>query len=263
MRTGVLVALIFMALLIFSVVIIVSVNDRPVNDTALQYVYEIIKTYPHDIKAFTEGLAFDNDVLYESTGLYGNSTLRRVQLETGKTLQVHALQNQFFGEGITIVDNKIIQLTWQSHVGFVYDKNTFEMLQEYNYSTEGWGITCDGNQLIMSDGTANLYLLDPTTFERIGQVQVHSSAPVTNLNELEYVNGKVYANIWKTRKIAIINLQDGRVEGWIDLTGLPGSQDGDPNSVLNGIAYDAKLDRLFVTGKMWPWLYEIKPIPAV
>jgi glutamine cyclotransferase len=241
-------------------VIVVSVNNSPVNDTTLVYTYEIIKTYPHDEKAFTEGLAFDNGVLYESTGLYGNSTLRRVQLETGKTLQVYALQNQFFGEGITIVDNRIIQLTWQSHVGFVYDKNTFDVLQEYNYSTEGWGITNDGNQLIMSDGTANLILLDPRTFEKIGQVQVHSSDPVTNLNELEYVNGKVYANIWKTRKIAIINLQNGRVEGWIDLTGLPGSQDGDPNSVLNGIAYDAVLDRLFVTGKMWPWLYEIKPI---
>ncbi len=251
-----------MALLIFSVVIIVSVNDRPVNDTALQYTYEVIRTYPHDEKAFTEGLAFDDGVLYESTGLYGNSTLRRIQLETGKTLQVHVLQNQFFGEGITIVDNKIIQLTWQSHVGFVFDKNTFEVLQEYNYSTEGWGITSDGNELIMSDGTANLYLLDPRTFEKIGQVQVHGSDPVTNLNELEYVNGKVYANIWKTRKIAIINLQDGHVEGWIDLTGLPGSRDGDSNSVLNGIAYDTKLDRLFVTGKMWPWLYEIKPIPV-
>ena len=251
-----------MGLLIFGVVIVVSVKNSPVNDTALLYTYEIIKTYPHDEKAFTEGLAFDNGVLYESTGLYGNSTLRRVQLETGKTLQVQALQNQFFGEGITIADNRIIQLTWQSHVGFVYDKNTFEVLQEFNYSTEGWGITYDGNQLIMSDGTANLVLLDPRTFEKIGQVQVHSSDPVTNLNELEYVNGKVYANIWKTRKIAIINLQDGRVEGWIDLTGLPGSQDGDPNKVLNGIAYDSKLDRLFVTGKMWPWLYEIKPIPA-
>jgi glutaminyl-peptide cyclotransferase len=253
-------ALIFLALLIVGVVIVVSVNNSPVNDATLLYTYEIIKTYPHDEKAFTEGLAFDNGVLYESTGLYGNSTLRRVQLETGKTQQVYALQNQFFAEGITIVDNRIIQLTWQSHVGFVYDKNTFDVLQEYNYSTEGWGITNDGNQLIMSDGTANLILLDPRTFEKIGQVQVHSSDPVTNLNELEYVNGKVYANIWKTRKIAIINLQNGRVEGWIDLTGLPGSQDGDPNSVLNGIAYDAVLDRLFVTGKMWPWLYEIKPI---
>jgi len=258
----VLVALILLALLIFSVVIIVSVNDRPVNETALKYTYEVIRTYPHDEKAFTEGLAFDDGVLYESTGLYGNSTLRRVQLETGKTLQVHALQNQFFGEGITIVDDKIIQLTWQSNVGFVYNENDFQVLREFNYSTEGWGITNDGNQLIMSDGTANLYLLNPRTFEKIGQIQVHDSDPVTNLNELEYVNGKVYANIWKTRKIAIINLQDGRVEGWIDLTGLHGSQDGDPNSVLNGIAYDAKLDRLFVTGKMWPWLYEIKPIPA-
>jgi glutamine cyclotransferase len=259
-RTDVLVALVFVALLIFSAMIIISVDNRPVNDTALQYTFEIIATYPHDEKAFTEGLAFDNGVLYESTGLYGSSTLRRVQLETGEALQVHALQNEFFGEGIAIVDNKIIQLTWRSHVGFVYNENDFQVLREFNYSTEGWGITSDGNELIMSDGTSNLYLLDPSTFEKIGQVQVHGSDPVININELEYVNGKVYANIWNTRKIAIINLQDGRVEGWIDLTGLPGSRNEDPNSVLNGIAYDAELDRLFVTGKMWAWLYEIKPI---
>lgn len=255
-----LLALFFIALLVSSVPIIISLNKGPSNNATLQYGYEIINTYPHDANSFTEGLVFDNGVLYESTGIYGDSTLRRVQLETGQILLVHALQNQFFGEGITIQGNRIIQLTWQSHVGFVYDENSFEVLQAFNYSTEGWGITTDGNQLIMSDGTANLYFLNPSTFERIGQIQVHESGPVTNLNELEYVNGKVYANVWKTQKIAMINPQDGQVQGWIDLTGLRSSQNGNPDSVLNGIAYDPQQDRLFVTGKMWPWLYEIKPI---
>ena len=250
----------FTALLISSVPIIIILNKEPSNNATLQYTYEIMNTYPHDASSFTEGLVFDNGFLYESTGIYGSSTLRRVQLETGQILLVHALQNQFFGEGITILDNRIVQLTWQSHVGFVYDKNTFDVLQEFNYSTEGWGITTDGSRLIMSDGTANLYFLNPLTFERIGQVQVHDSGPVTNLNELEYVNGKVYANVWKTQTIAIINPEDGQVQGWIDLTGLPGAKNGNPESVLNGIAYDSKQDRLFVTGKMWPWLYEIKPV---
>jgi glutamine cyclotransferase len=194
--------------LVLGSIILVSLNDRPAN-TPLHYTYNIANEYPHDKNAFTQGLVFDNGFLYEGTGLYGNSSLRRVELETGKILQLHALPNQFFGEGITIFDDKIIQLTWQSNKGFVYDKHSFELLQEFSYPTEGWGITHDGSRLIMSDGTANLYFLDPETFEKIGQVEIYDAdtEPVTELNELEYIQGDVYANIWGEEKIAIINPQ--------------------------------------------------------
>jgi glutamine cyclotransferase len=219
--------------------------------------------YPHDRTTFTEGLAFENDLLYESTGLYGNSTLRLEELETGKILRLHTLQAQFFGEGVAIIGDKIVQLTWQSHKGYVYDKATFELLQEFEYPTEGWGITYDGNRLIMSDGTSNLYFLDPVTFEKIGQVKVHDTAPVTELNELEYVKGEVYANIWKEDKIAVINPQTGQVTAWIDLKGIQGSENQDANNVLNGIAYDTNRDRLFVTGKMWARIFRLVPSSQV
>jgi glutamine cyclotransferase len=241
----------------------VPVNPEPVNSEPVNYTYSVVSTYAHDPNAFTEGLIFDNGFLYESTGLSGNSTLRRVDLATGDVLQLYSLPDQYFGEGMTLVGDKIIQLTWQSHVGFVYDKYTFELLQNFSYPTEGWGITYDGSQLIMSDGTANLYFLDPVTFQKTGQVQVHdANGPVVRLNELEYINGKVYANIWLENKIAVINPQTGQVEAWIDLSGIIDHQNLDGNSVLNGIAYDANTGRLFVTGKMWPQLFEIKLVPS-
>jgi glutamine cyclotransferase len=244
--------------LVISSIILVLLNNRsvPVN-----YTYEVVKVYPHDQNAFTQGLVIEKGVLYESTGLYGNSTLRRVDLETGNVMQSYALPAEFFGEGITVFGDRIIQLTWQSHKGFVYDKYSFDLLQEFSYPTEGWGITNDGSQLIMSDGTANLYFLDPETFQKVGQVEVRDgNASVTNLNELEYINGEVYANIWPTNKIATINPQTGQVKAWIDLTGIYTQENNDPNSVLNGIAYDAEGNRLFVTGKMWSQLFEIKLI---
>jgi glutamine cyclotransferase len=249
---------IFAVALVLCAIFFVTISNQPVNSTTLHYTYSIVNAYPHDSHAFTEGLVFDNGSLYESTGLYGNSTLRRVELETGKLLQVHALPAQLFGEGITIVASRIIQLTWRSHIGFVYDKNSFALLQEFSYPTEGWGITFDGTRLIMSDGTANLYFLDPETFQKVGQIQVHDTAPVTELNELEYIQGEIYANIWTEQRIAIISPQTGEVRAWINLTGLYNPPDQDPNSVLNGIAYDAIGNRLFVTGKTWPMLYEIK-----
>jgi glutamine cyclotransferase len=246
--------------LVVSSVILVLLNDKPVTTTPLSYTYEVVNVFPHDQNAFTQGLVIEEGVLYEGTGLYGNSTLRRVDLETGNVLQMYALPDEFFGEGITVFGDRIIQLTWQHQKGFVYDKNSFDLLQEFSYPTEGWGITNDGSQLIMSDGTANLYFLDPVTFEKTGQVEVHDNETVTNLNELEYINGEVYANIWFTNKIAIINPHTGQVRGWIDLTGIYNQENGDPNSVLNGIAYDAEGDRLFVTGKMWSQLFEIELI---
>ena len=256
------VAIVLVLLIVLAATLLVLVNNKPANSMALQYTYSAVNVYPHDSSSFTEGLVFDSGFLYESTGLYRHSTLRRVDLETGAVLQNLSLPSQYFGEGIAVVGNNIVQLTWQSHVGFVYDKASFDLLQEFQYPTEGWGITYDGNRLIMSDGTANLYFLDPVTFQKVGQVAVHDTGPVNQLNELEYVDGKVYANIWREEKIAVINPQDGQVTAWIDLTDIQDTRNQDPNNVLNGIAYDANGHRLFVTGKMWPHIYEIKLIPS-
>jgi len=224
------------------------------------YRYKIVNAYPHDQNAFTQGLAFENGFLYEGTGLRGRSTLRRVELETGDILQIRKLPVQFFGEGVTIYENKIIQLTLRSNLGFVYDKDSFELLQAFNYPTNGWGITHDGERLIMSDGTSILHFLDPEILEEIGRIEVFDSdGPVTRLNELEYVQGEIYANVWQTDRIARIDLQTGQVIGWIELKGLLSPEDRrKPVNVLNGIAYDEKNDRLFVTGKLWPILFEIE-----
>jgi glutamine cyclotransferase len=254
-------SLLIIGALALSTILFVLLTGEPANSKPAHYTYSIVNTYPHDENAFTQGLVYENGSLYESTGFYGNSTLRRVNLETGEVLQLYTLSDRYFGEGITIFDDKIIQLTWREQKGFIYDRCSFDLLQEFNYSTEGWGITCDGTRLIMSDGTANLYFLDPATFEKIGQVEVHDTTPVSNINELEYINGKVYANIWMEEKIAIINPQTGQVEGWINLSGIQNLQNQDVDNVLNGIAYDAKGSRLFVTGKRWPQLFEIKLIP--
>jgi len=252
--------LIAATILVVGLVAFVLLSNKPAN-TPTQYTYNVVNIFPHDTNAFTQGLVIDNGVLYEGTGLHGQSSLRRVDLETGEVLQLHALSNEFFGEGITVFGDKIIQLTWQSHKGFVYDRNTFDLLQSFTYPTEGWGITHNGTQLIMSDGTANLYFLDPETFETVGRIIVNDAGPVTRLNELEYIEGEIYANIWKKEKIAIIDPHTGNVRAWIDLTGIGGSESTDIDSVLNGIAYDANQDRLFVTGKMWSKLYEIQLIP--
>jgi glutamine cyclotransferase len=182
-------------------------------------------------------------------------------LITGEVLQEYTLPSQYFGEGIAIVNNTIIQLTWQSHIGFIYDKNTFALIGNFSYPTEGWGLTFDGKRLIMSDGSDNLYFLNPTTFQRTGQVKVHDgNTNIANINSLQYINGDVYANIWQTNQIAIINPQTGQVEAWIELTGLPAAvaANSNSNAVLNGIAYDQQNNRLFVTGKDWPSLYQIK-----
>lgn len=240
--------------------IIILPNDKTADTEIVNYTYQVINEYPHDPNAFTQGLVIEDGVLYEGTGLYGSSTLRQVDLETGNVLQTRVLSDGFFGEGITIFGGKIIQLTWLSNKGFVYDKHSFDLIEEFGYSTEGWGITTDGIQLIMSDGTANLYFLNPETFEIVGQVEVCDNEPVTKLNELEYIKGEVYANIWQTDKIAIINPDSGQVRGWIDLAGIYTPENNNSNNVLNGIAYDAEYDRLFVTGKKWSKLFQIKLI---
>ena len=228
------------------------------------YRYEVVNIYPHDRNAFTQGLVFENGFLYEGTGLRGHSTLRRVELETGNILQSREIPGPFFGEGIAIYGNRIIQLTWQAHVGYVYDKGSFELLRRFNYATEGWGITHDGKRLIMSDGTSTLRLLEPETFSEIGQIEVFDNdGPVSGLNELEYVQGEIYANVWQTDRIARICPETGRVTGWIDLAGLLSPEDkSEAVDVLNGIAYDAVNDRLFVTGKLWPKVFEVVVIPS-
>jgi glutamine cyclotransferase len=227
------------------------------------FTYTIVNTYPHDRSAFTEGLEFENGFLYESTGLNGQSSLRRVDLESGKVLQSVDLSAEYFGEGITLYANRIIQLTWKSHVGFVYDQASFKSLTTFNYPTEGWGLTHDSHRLIMSDGTATLHFLDPETFKETGRVEVKDNGqPVVNLNELEYVHGEIFANVWQTDRIVRIAPETGQATGWIDLTGLLTAEDRrQPVDVLNGIAYDAQHDRLFVTGKFWPKLFEITLSP--
>ena len=224
------------------------------------YSYKVINAYPHDKRAFTQGLVFEDGFLYEGTGLVGRSTLRKVKLETGKVVQGRKLPEQYFGEGITIYGNKIIQLTLRAKVGLVYDKESFELLGQFNYPTEGWGITHDGRHLIRSDGTSTLYFLNPETFERASRIEVaDGDGPVSGLNELEYVQGQIYANVWRTDRIARIDPKTGRVTGWIDLGGLLGTEArGQLVDVLNGIAYDAENDRLFVTGKLWPKIFEIE-----
>ncbi len=230
---------------------------------ARDFTYQIVNAYPHDRNAFTQGLVFEGGVLYEGTGRHGYSSLRRVELKSGRVLQIHELPNRFFGEGITVLGERIIQLTWRSGVGFVYDKSSFELLEEFRYPTEGWGLTHDGQRLIMSDGTSALHFLDPETFEEVGRIEVRDGdEPVTRLNELEYVRGEIYANVWQTDRIARIAPDTGEVMGWIELAGLLSAEDrAQPVDVLNGIAYDAANDRLFVTGKLWPRLFEIELLP--
>ena len=240
-----------------------TVNNTTSDTRPVNYTYKILNSYPHDHEAFTQGLVFEDGYLYEGTGLRDRSTLRKVNLETGGVLQMHKLPDQYFGEGVTIYGDKIIQLTWQSNIGFVYDKDNFELLQEFNYTTEGWGITHDGTHLIMSDGTSTLHFLDPDTFEEIGRLEVFDNGtPVTRLNELEYIKGDIYANIWQTDRIAMISPETGNVTGWIDLEGLLSQEESSEGvNVLNGIAYDTVNDRLFVTGKLWPKLFEIELEP--
>lgn len=234
-----------------------------VPDIAPVYTYRVVNSYPHDREAFTQGLVFEDGVLYESTGLTGHSSLRRVNLETGDVMDIRELPEQLFGEGITIYQNKIVQLTWRANIGYVYDRDSFHLLQTFDYPTEGWGITHDGERLIMSDGTSTLHLLDPETYEEIGQIDtLDRGSPVVRLNELEYIRGYIYSNIWQTDNIVIIDPSTGEVVGWIDLHGLLSEEDRQQKvDVLNGIAYDPENDRLFVTGKLWPRLFEIDLIP--
>jgi glutaminyl-peptide cyclotransferase len=224
------------------------------------YGYRVVKAYPHDPEAYTQGLIFRDGFLYESTGRNGRSSLRKVKLETGEVLQQVRLDSKYFAEGLASWRRRLIQLTWQSNVAFVYDAATLSVENTFSYSGEGWGLTDDGSRLIMSDGSDTLRFLDPATFRERARLNVRDGGtPVRNLNELEFVKGEVYANIWHTDRIARISPDSGRVVGWIDLSGLlPRVYQLEAEAVLNGIAYDATGERLFVTGKLWPRLFQIQ-----
>ena len=244
-----------------NIVSVFSVASTPSaqRKSAPVYSYEIVNVYPHDRDAFTQGLVYRDGVLFESTGLKGRSTLRKVRLDTGQVLQQQKVDSRYFAEGLSDCGSRLVQLTWDSNVAFVYDLASFKPIRTFTYSGEGWGLTHDGRHLIMSDGSPTLRFLDPETFQLARSLPVRDGdLPVEDLNELEYVEGEIYANVWTTDRIAIISPATGAVTGWINLAGLMprGSTTGD--AVLNGIAYDAARKRLFVTGKLWPRLFEIR-----
>ncbi len=235
-------------------------NPAPANGPARKYGYQIVNMWPHDSNAFTQGLVLMDGKLLESTGEEGRSSLRRVELESGKVLKKVDVPEPYFAEGLALLNGKLYQLTWQHNIGFIYDAQTFDRVGQFNYTGEGWGLTTDGQSLILSDGTSSIRFIDPASFRVTRSINVtDQNRPVRELNELEYINGEIYANVWHDNRIATIDPQSGRVNSWIDLTGLmPDGELQDPEAVLNGIAYDQASDKLIVTGKLWPRVFEIK-----
>ncbi|MBI4748076.1 MAG: glutaminyl-peptide cyclotransferase [Acidobacteria bacterium] len=266
MRTAV-----FVCCLMLSVLALPVSTQRTVVAKAIQsstiptYGYEVVNTYPHDTQAFTQGLFFFRNKMYESTGLNGRSSLRFVELKTGTIRKKIDVEPQYFAEGMTVIGNQIFQLTWLSEKGFVYERKTMKLIKEFSYTGEGWGLTFDGTSLILSDGTNAIRFLDPETFEVKRTIHVFANntpgAPLRNLNELEYIEGEIFANIWLTDQIVRIDPETGKILGMIDLKNLLTPQERASSDVLNGIAYDTRKKRLFVTGKFWPKLFEIKLIP--
>jgi glutaminyl-peptide cyclotransferase len=228
-----------------------------------EYTFGIVRAFPHDTSAFTQGLAYHDGFLYEGTGLNGRSSLRKVRLETGEIVQHADLGPDFFGEGITIIQNKVVQLTWKSEVGFVYDLKDFHLLRRFSYSGEGWGLATNGREIYMSDGSSEVRVLDGQTLQERRRIKVHDGpTAVDQLNELEFVEGEIFANVWQSDRIARISPQTGEVVGWIDLNGLLSPiYRLESGAVLNGIAYDPIHKRLFVTGKLWPNVFEIRISP--
>ena len=251
-----------MRLAAVAAILMLSIASPWQSGTSLPlYGYQIQHVYPHDHDAFTQGLQYLNGVFYEGTGLNGRSSIRRVALDTGVVQQKRDVPAEYFGEGITVWKNDLIELTWQSHIAFVYDRSTFQPKKQFSYPGEGWGLTADGTSLIMSDGSDELRYLDPVTFAEQRRLKVTASgAPLRNLNELEYVKGEIFANVWQTDYIARIAPATGTVTAYIDLRGLLSASERATTDVLNGIAYDAARDHLFITGKLWPKLFEIKLI---
>ncbi len=241
-----------------------SAVDAPTPTEPPTSTFQVLNHWPHDPSAYIEGLVYADGAFFESTGLNGASSLRKVDAETGQVIASLPLDPEYFGEGLTLFNGKLIQLTWQSHVGFVYDLACFCLQRTFTYDGEGWGLTQDGQYLIMSDGTERIRFLDPVTFAVVKTINVSDyGQPLTNLNELEYINGEIYANVWLTNRIVRIDPMSGAILGWIDLTGLLPDADRSPSvNELNGIAYDDATDRLFVTGKNWPELFQIAIVPS-
>ena len=235
------------------------VPSQPAGASLPAFTYTVVRSYPHDPAAFTQGLQWVDGFLYEGTGNHGASSIRKVRLETGEVIQKRDLAPQYFGEGIVVHKDELVQLTYKTEIGFVYDRATFAPKRTFRYEGEGWGLTSDGRNLLMSDGSDRLRVLEPATFKERGRIAVTAGGvPVPNLNELEYVKGEIFANVWQTEYVARIDPANGKVTGWIDLRGLLPPRDRATVDVLNGIAYDAAGDRLFVTGKWWPRLFEIR-----
>ena len=228
-----------------------------------EYTFTVVRVFPHDTGAYTQGFAYRDGFLYEGTGRNGRSSLRKVRLETGEVIQQVDLGPELFGEGITLVNDKVLQLTWKSGIGFVYGLNNFHLLRKFSYSGEGWGLATNGREIFMSDGTSEIRVLDTETLHAKRRLKVHDGlTPVDQLNELEFVEGQIFANVWHSNRIVRISAQTGDVAGWIDLTGiLSPVYRLDSEAVLNGIAYDPIQKRLFVTGKLWPSVYEITLAP--
>jgi glutaminyl-peptide cyclotransferase len=238
-----------------------KVENAPApNAPAPKYGYQILNIFPHDSNAFTQGLILVDGKLLESTGQEGSSSLRSVELQSGKILKKVDVPPPYFAEGIAVLNGKVYQLTWQHNVGFIYDLQTLERAGQFDYQGDGWGLTTDGQSLIMSDGSNKLKFLDPASFRVTKTISVvDGTTPVNQLNELEFIKGEIYANIWHADRVAVIDPQTGRVKAWIDLTGLmPEGELQDEEAVLNGIAYDQANDKFYVTGKLWPRLFEIK-----
>lgn len=257
-NTGNLLNFLFITALSFSFSGVVSAEDLPLYD------YEVINTYPHDPTAFTQGLIFKDGYLYESTGKYGHSSLRKVELKTGKSIKNKKIDDEFFAEGLTSFKQQLVQLSWKAGTAFIYEADSFDLIKTLSYPGEGWGLTSYNKQLILSDGSSVLRFLDPVTFKETSRLSVTlDSRPVKHLNELEMVNGNIFANVWLTDQLVIISPQTGQVIGVVNLTGLLKKYAaGIKADFLNGIAYDSEGDRLFVTGKYWPKLFEIKLIPG-
>lgn len=245
--------------------VLASTMPACARDAIPVYGYTVLHTYPHDRHAYTEGLFYLDGYLYEGTGTIGASTVRKVDLRSGEVLQQSDTPWPAYGEGIVAWKGKLIELSWRDGQGFVFDLASLKPLARFSYPGEGWALTSDGTHLLMSDGTPTIRVLDPDTLQQVGHIDVTANGkPLANINELEWVKGQIYANVWLTQRIARIDPASGKVVGWIDLTGLapPAGETEDPdNDVLNGIAYDAAHDRLFVTGKRWPRLYEIRLVP--
>ena len=223
--------------------------------------FQIINIYPHDPNAFTQGLEYNDGYLYESTGLHGKSSIRKVDIKTGEVLKIKKLSNNLFGEGITILNDKIYQLTWKARHGFIYDKNTFSYIDTFSYKTQGWGITNNSYELIYSDGSSKLYFMNPNSFEivKVLNISDKDGNAVHNINELEYINGKIYANIWLSDNIVVINPKTGIIEKWINLSMLRGKlKSKEKVNVLNGIAYNSVDKSFYVTGKYWPYLFQLR-----